>query len=150
MNKINREFYHHCVVHPLLTIWPRVGTVLHSLEETRPWSPCLALQVSAAVIDDEPVQRIVALLAENEPFGPLIPHRRTLIGILHNLVAHPLMYFVPAIGDYIHDAILPDNIFMQLAAAVRRRADRAEEVAFDALCDAVEAECAANDCDTGE
>jgi hypothetical protein len=60
------------------------------------------------------------------------------------------MYFVPAIGDYIHDAILPDNIFMQLAAAVRRRADRAEEVAFDALCDAVEAECAANDCDTGE
>lgn len=133
MSVAGKGFWHSCVVHPLITVWPRVGALLHTMDEYHPMEACCRLQWAAITIDDEPVQRALRALAETEPFGPYLPHKRTKRGVLHNFVAHPLMWCAPRLGYAIHERVTTPNPIQELVDAVASRVDQRENEQFDAL-----------------
>lgn len=128
-----KGFWHSCIVHPLVTFAPRLGALLHTFDEYHPLEACCRLQWAAITVDDAPVQAALQRLAETEPFGPYLPHRRTFAGVVHNLVAHPLMWCAPRLGYRIHEAVTTPNPVEALIDALEARVDQRDNAKLGEL-----------------
>lgn len=105
----NKGAWHCLLVHPLCTVWPRLGQLLHTIEEVTPEDPLLKLQWACAICDSPGVAAACLDLAECEPYGPYIPIKRTWRGTLHNLVADPLSVIMPQTSWKLHARLMDDD-----------------------------------------
>ena len=97
------------VVHPLCTLMPRLGQILHTLETVDPEDPLMRLQRAASSCHDPNVRAACVALAEVEPYGPYLPIKRTVRGTIHNLVVDPLGALVPSVSFRLHDVLMDYN-----------------------------------------